>query len=223
MQSTFTKNPIWRIICYDKQRVINRFIISLSGCIEYWNQLSFGVPFTRNHANRTKIWSPSRSKIWTLKLRSNFGLVRSKINLVTRFSLLRVSLSRSVGAGRREPWERGWSKIWTARCKHRDRLNFRTAKAWLQGCVVTQLEKERKIANRSWEHDTNADGFSSRVISVLALLGNIEVRKSRVNSAKMLNGPVWTKSPSNVSTGRKFVRYRVNEALVCKTKQPTRV
>ena len=32
-------------------------------------------------------------------------------NLVPRFSLLPVSLSRSVGTCRREPWERGWG--WT--------------------------------------------------------------------------------------------------------------
>ena len=38
-----------------------------------------GTPFTRNNANRTKIWTPRRSKIWTLKSRSNFWPVRSKI------------------------------------------------------------------------------------------------------------------------------------------------
>ena len=38
-----------------------------------------GVPFTRNNANRRKIWTASRSKIWTLKSRSNFWPVQSKI------------------------------------------------------------------------------------------------------------------------------------------------
>ena len=36
-------------------------------------------------------------------------------------------------------------------------------KAWLHGCVVTQLEIERKIANRSCEH-----GFMSYVITRFA-------------------------------------------------------
>lgn len=36
-------------------------------------------------------------------------------------------------------------------------------KAWLHGCVVTQLEIERKIANRSCEH-----GFTSHVITRFA-------------------------------------------------------
>ena len=57
-----------------------------------------------------------------------------------------------------------------ARCKHRDRLNLCTTKAWLQGCVVTQPEKERKIVKRYCEHDEH--GFTSRVITLLALFGN---------------------------------------------------
>ena len=36
-------------------------------------------------------------------------------------------------------------------------------KAWLHGCLVTQLEIERKIANRSCEH-----GFTSHVITRFA-------------------------------------------------------
>ena len=47
-------------------------------------------------------------------------------------------------------------------------------KAWLHGCVVTQLEKEREIAKRYCEH-----GFTNRVI--------ITVRQSSVNSTKILN------------------------------------
>ena len=63
-----------------------------------------GVPLTRNHVKRTKIWTLT-------------------------------------------------SKIWTARCEHRDRLHFRAAKAWLHGCVVTQLEQEKKNCKqilRTW-------------------------------------------------------------------------
>ena len=56
------------------------------------------------------------------------------------------------------------SKNWTARCEHRDRLNFIfSANAWLHRCVVTQLEKERKSANRYYEH-----GFTSCVITRFA-------------------------------------------------------
>ena len=46
-------------------------------------------------------------------------------------------------------------------------------KAWLHGCVVTQLEKGREIAKR-YEH-----GFTNHVI--------ITVRQSSVNSTKILN------------------------------------
>ena len=34
-----------------------------------------------------------------------------------------------------------------------------------------------------------------RVVLLLALLGNITVRQSSVNNAKILNGPIWTKGP----------------------------
>ena len=57
-----------------------------------------------------------------------------------------------------------------ARCKHRDQLNLGTTKAWLQGCVGTQPEKERKIVKKYCEHDEH--GFTSRVITLLALFGN---------------------------------------------------
>ena len=56
-----------------------------------------------------------------------------------------------------------------ARCKHRDQLNLCTTKAWLQGCVVTQPEI-KEDCNRHCEHDEH--GFTSRVITLLALFGN---------------------------------------------------
>ena len=42
-----------------------------------------------------------------------------RVSLVPRFSLLPVSLClslyRSVGTGRRQPWERGWERVWETR------------------------------------------------------------------------------------------------------------
>ena len=35
------------------------------------------------------------------------------------------------------------SKIWTARCEHRDRLNFSTAKAWLRGYPAGKKIRKR--------------------------------------------------------------------------------
>ena len=44
-------------------------------------------------------------------------------NLVPRFSLLPVSLSRSVRTGRREPWERGWYPIMYNYIIYRDEIH----------------------------------------------------------------------------------------------------
>ena len=68
-----------------------------------------------------------------------------------------------------------------ARGQHGDRPNFCTANVWLHGHLVTQLEKERKIANRYCQH-----GSTSMLL--LILLGNITFQKFHVNSAKIWNG-----------------------------------
>lgn len=73
-----------------------------------------------------------------------------------------------------------------ARCKHRDQLNLCTTKAWLQGCVVTQPEKERKIVTDI----VNMTNMDLRVVLLLALLGKTTVQQFCVNSAKLLNGPL---------------------------------
>ena len=79
-------------------------------------------------------------------------------------------------------------KIWTARCVHRDRQNLFTAKAWLHGCVFTQLEKDRKIANRYCVH-----GFTSHVMFSLCL--EILRLDSSVTTVQKYYGFMWTKCP----------------------------
>ena len=95
----------------DKSLYVHPLLVEFSTGRKF---LRSGVLFTRNHANPTKIWTFSCSKIRKLNSRSNFWLVRSK--------------------------------IWTARCKHRDRINFSTAKAWLCG-----YSAGKKITKRVYE------------------------------------------------------------------------
>ena len=109
----------------DKSLYVHPLLVEFSTGRKF---LRSGVLFTRNHANLTKIWTFSCSKIRSLNSRSNFWLVRSK--------------------------------IWTARCKHRFRLNFSTAKAWLRdysarkktikaGARVTFIRPERYCYSRA--------------------------------------------------------------------------
>ena len=44
-----------------------------------WEFVLLDVPFTQNHANCKKIWMPNHLKMWTLKSRSYFLPVQSKI------------------------------------------------------------------------------------------------------------------------------------------------
>ena len=60
----------------DKSRYVQPLLVEFSTGRKFPRS---GVLFTRNHANPTKIWTFSCSKIRTLNLRSNFWLVRSKI------------------------------------------------------------------------------------------------------------------------------------------------
>ena len=53
-----------------------------------------------------------------------------------------------------------------------ENLNGKVWTPWLHVCVVSQLEKERTIANRYCEN-----GFTSRAIT--RLLGNITVRQRK--------------------------------------------
>ena len=53
-----------------------------------------------------------------------------------------------------------------------------------------------------------------RVVVLLTFLGNITVRQSSVNSAKILNGSVRTSVRPNFLAGRKFDRYREKVASI---------
>ena len=100
-------------------------------------------------------------------------------------------------------------KIWTlesrSRCKcvHSDRLNFCTAKAWLYGCVVTQLQGEENCKQklRMWIYEWYACYYS-------LCLEILRFEQFRVSSAKTLNGSVWLECLVKF-----FDKYCVKEAL----------
>ena len=56
-----------------------------------------------------QIYSRIHARIHANKLLITTQSIKNLRNLVPRTSLLPVSLSRSVGADRREPWEQGWN------------------------------------------------------------------------------------------------------------------
>ena len=60
----------------DKSGYVHPLLVEFSTGRKF---LRSGVLFTRIHANRTKLWRSSRSKVRTLKSRSNFWPVRLKI------------------------------------------------------------------------------------------------------------------------------------------------
>jgi len=64
--------------------------------------LGWQIPGLRRGWDTWAATCPQWTAVGTKKNRTN-------ASLVPRFSLLPVSLSRSVGTGRREPWEKGWA------------------------------------------------------------------------------------------------------------------
>ena len=80
-----------------------------------------------------------------------------------------------------------------ARGQHGDRPNFCTANVWLHGHLVTQLEKERKIANRYCQH-----GSTSNVITHFAwkyYVSKVPCEQcknlERFHVNKLLSGPIF--------------------------------
>ena len=85
----------------------------LGSASDWLNQISHAA---RPIRSTTQIWvkthhqyriSALDSQTRFLTLEVLYGLFSLRANLVPRFSLLPISLSRFAGTGRREPWERG--------------------------------------------------------------------------------------------------------------------
>lgn len=128
-----------------------------------------GVPSIWNHANRTQIWTPSRSKISTQKSRSNFWPVQSK--------------------------------VWTARCEHRDQLNFVRQR---RSCMDAWLRSWKKRGRlRTWIYESCNDSL---------WLEMLRLDSSVWTEQKYWMVPYQQSVRSNFSTGWKFDKYCVNVA-----------